>query len=357
MKILYSLCSWGLGHATRGLPVIRRLVRDGHEVVIYTTGRGLSLLKAELGDSCSFIESVPYPSPYSDKFGFAFRFLKVAPRIIRVIKSENLEMKKIIKERGIELIISDSRFGSYSEDVPSFLLFHQLRFIAPCRFFLGEMLTEGFNQGLQYKFNKVLVPDYEDPLSNLSGDLSHNLRYFKKENVEYIGILSDYEKQDVPQDIDYLFSISGPEPTRTVLEEKLFSQISLLKGKIVVAQGKPGEFSMEERGNVTVYSYLEKKRRDELMNRSKMVVSRSGYTTVMDVSEIGRKVLFIPTPGQTEQVYIGQHLNKLKLFYSVAQGKLQLDRDVETARDFPGFIPPWKTGESVERLLKATGIL
>ena len=354
MKIIYSLCSWGLGHATRGLPVIRRLVKDGHEVIVYTTGRSLELLKTEIGNNARYIESIPYPSPYSDKIGFAFRFLKTAPKILALIKEEEKDISKIVQENKIDIIVSDSRFGSHCKSAPSFLLFHQLRFIAPLRLRPAEMFTEYYNHFLQDKFEKIIVPDYGN--NSLSGDLSHNLRYFKKEKVEYIGILSDFEKIQTDDDIDYLFSISGPEPTRTILEEKLLSQIDLLKGNIAVSLGKPGKFTKKTIKNAVVYSFLEKKRRDELMNRAKMVVSRSGYTTIMDVAEIEKKAFFIPTPGQTEQLYLASYLEKSGLFHSVKQNKLKIDIDTEEALKYKGFKPPWRTSESVEMFLKVIGV-
>lgn len=354
MKILFSLCSWGLGHATRSLPILRRLVKDSHDVTIYTSGRSLLLLQSELKDSCRFIASTPYPSPYSAKIGFALRFLKVAPKIIKLIKEENIEVSRIVKENKIDLIISDSRFGSYSEDVPSYLIFHQLRFIAPLRLMPAEMLTEYYNHNLQKKFEKIIVPDYAD--NSLSGDLSHNLRYYSPEKVAYIGILSDFETLDVKQDIDCLFSISGPEPTRTILEERLFSEIHKLKGNIAVVLGKPGKFTKEVTGNIEIYSYLEKERRDELMNRAKIVVSRSGYTTIMDVAEINKKAFFIPTPGQTEQVYLGNYLEKAGFFHSIKQSKLKLDKDIEYALKYKGFKPAWKTKDSIEKFIAVTGL-
>ncbi len=354
MKIIYSLCSWGLGHATRGLPVIRRLIKDGHEVIIYTSGRSLELLRSELGNGARYIASVPYPSPYSAKVGFAWRFLKNAPKIMKIIKEETKDIAKIAQENKIDLIISDSRFGSHCKFAPSYLLFHQLRFIAPFRLMPAEIVTEYYNHYLQDKFEKIIVPDFAE--NSLSGDLSHNLKFYKKEKIEYIGILSDFEKTDIGEDIDFLFSISGPEPTRTILEEKLFSQINLLKGNIAVALGKPGKFTKEVIGNAVVYSFLEKKRRDELMNRAKMVVSRSGYTTVMDVAEIDKKAFFIPTPGQTEQVYLAKHLENKGFFHSVKQRKLKLDYDTEVALQYKGFKPPWKTDRSVEKFLNAVGI-
>lgn len=355
MKIFFSLCSWGLGHATRSLPILRRLVKDSHEVIIYTSGRSLALLQSELQDDVRFIASVPYPSPYSDKIGFAFRFLKTAPKIMKIIKEENIDVARIVRENKVDLIISDSRFGSYSRTVPSYLIFHQLRFIAPLRLAPAEMVTEFYNHNLQNKFEKIIVPDYAE--NSLTGDLSHNLRYFKPEKIEYIGILSDFESLDVKHDIDYLFSISGPEPTRTMLEERLFSQFHLLNGSsIAVALGKPGKFTKEVVGNTVIYSYLEKARRDELMNRAKIVVSRSGYTTIMDVAEINKNAFFIPTPGQTEQVYLANYLEKMKFFHSVNQRKLKLDEDIGDAFKYKGYFPPWKTKDSVEKFLKVVGL-
>ncbi len=354
MKILYSLCSWGLGHATRSLPVIRRLVNGSHEVTIYGTGRSLFLLKSELKDSCRFITSTPYPSPYSDKIGFVFRFIKTAPAIIKIIKEENIEVSKIARDNKIDMILSDSRFGSYSKDIPSYLIFHQLRFIAPLRLLPAEMFTEYYNHFLQDNFLKIIVPDYEN--NSLSGDLSHNLRYFLKDKVEYVGILSDYEYHDSEKDIDYLFSVSGPEPTRTVFEENVFSQLKFLKGKIAVSLGKPGKFTKEVIDGTVIYSYLEKERRDELMNRARMVVSRSGYTTIMDVAELGKKAFFIPTPGQTEQLYLASYLKKAGNFYSTPQRKLMISEDIKKAAKFPGYQPLWKTSKSVENILKVIKI-
>jgi uncharacterized protein (TIGR00661 family) len=354
MKIFYSMCSWGLGHATRSLPVIRRLINESNEVIIYTSGRSLALLKSELHDNCEFIASTEYPSPYSDKIGFALRFLKTAPAILNVIKQENIEVIDLVKKRKIDIIISDSRFGSYCKDIPSYLVFHQPRFIAPFRILPAEIITEYLNHFLINKFDKIIIPDYEN--NSLSGDLSHNLHYFNSDKVKYIGILSDFEQLDIKEDIDYLFSISGPEPTRTLLEKQIMAQLQNLKGNIAVSLGKPGEFKKETLGNAVIYSFLEKQRRDELMNRAKMVVSRSGYTTIMDVAEIGKKAFFIPTPGQTEQLYLAHHLKKTGKFYSHKQKNININQALETAKNYTGFTPPWKTDKSIENLFREIGL-
>ena len=182
---------------------------------------------------------------------------------------------------------------------------------------------------------KFLVPDDRD--NPLSGDLSHNLRFFKDGKVEYLGILSSLRKLEVKEDIDYFISLSGPEPQRTILERKLLKQAPLLKGKVVIALGKPEEYKEEIKGNIRIISFLDRERQEEIMNRAKLVIARPGYTTLMELAFLGKKALLIPTPGQTEQIYLASYHRSKGNFYSVDQDELDLVRDVERAKQYKGI--------------------
>ena len=179
------------------------------------------------------------------------------------------------------------------------------------------------------------MPDYKE--NSLSGDLSHNLRKIDENRIHYVGALSDFKKKKTKNDIDYLISISGPEPQRTLLEKKLLSQVDELKGNIVITLGKTEEMQIINKENIKVYSFLEKEAREDLLNRSKLVVSRSGYSTIMDLAVLGKKALMTPTPGQIEQEYLSQYHNNKKTFYSVNQESLDLKRDVEIAEKTTGI--------------------
>ena len=335
MKVLFAVCSWGLGHATRDLPLIQRMIEAGHNVTVVGTGRSLSLLRKELGKNCRFLDIPDYSSPYSEKGFLVAKFVGYLPVYIEEIVREHRKIKKLVRKDGYERIISDNRFGVYDSTIPSYFISHQLRFIPPRRVKIFERATEGFNYSFKRNFLKFLVPDDRD--NPLSGDLSHNLRFFKDGKVEYLGILSSLRKLKVKEDIDYFISLSGPEPQRTILERKLLKQAPLLKGKVVIALGKPEEYKEEVRGNIRIISFLDREKQEEIMNRAKLVIARPGYTTLMELAFLGKKALLIPTPGQTEQIYLASYHRSKGNFYSVDQDELDLVRDVERAKQYKGI--------------------
>jgi UDP-N-acetylglucosamine transferase subunit ALG13 len=201
------------------------------------------------------------------------------------------------------------------------------------------------------RYAAVLVPDFEEP--NLTGILSHNLRYLPKDRIKYIGMLSHLRKLDLPQDIDYLISLSGPEPQRTILEKRVLAQVGQLKGKVIIAGGKPGGKDENLGPNVQHFAFLNAQQQQDAMNRAKFIVTRSGYTTMMELVELEKtQVLLLPTPGQTEQEYLGDYCEKRRYYRHMSQFRLQLVRDARTQKSFTGFPAPWKTAESVARAME-----
>lgn len=351
MRILFAVCSWGLGHATRDLPLIRGILEAGHNLTLIGKGRSLSLLKSELKDSCHYISIPDYSSVYSEREFSVARFLGYFPVYIDEIVREHSRVRKLIKKEKFERIISDNRFGIYDKEIPSYFISHQLRFIAPGRIKLFEMATEGFNYSFfKEKFYIFLIPDNKE--DSLSGDLSHNLRYFKESKVKYLGVFSDLKKMDIEQDIDCFISLSGPEPQRTVLEKIILKQALSLKGKVVIALGRPEDPRERFHKHLHIFGCLERKKQQEIMNRAKLVVTRSGYTTLMELAALSRKALLIPTPGQTEQVYLAEYHKKKKNFYSVNQDELDLVRDVEEAKQCKGLSCEVKTDKAVEAFME-----
>ena len=351
MKTLFAVCSWGLGHATRDIPLMRGILKAKHSLTIVGKGRSLELLKGELGDGCQYVSMSDYSSVYSKKDFSVAKFLGYFPFYIDEIVKEHIKIKKLVRKEKYERIISDSRFGVYDKKIPSYFIFHQLRFISPVRIRLFEMATERFNYSfLKENFSMFLVPD--DKRDPLSGDLSHNLRYFRDNKVEYLGIISDLKKREVKQDIDYFISLSGPEPQRTVLEKIILKQASSLKGKVVIALGRPEDQRNRTFNHLRIFGYLGRKKQEEIMNRAKLVITRSGYTTLMELVALNKKALLIPTPGQTEQVYLADYHRKKGNFYSVSQDELNLTRDVEIASQYRGLSDEVDTDKAVEIFMK-----
>jgi uncharacterized protein (TIGR00661 family) len=350
MKIIYAVCSWGLGHATRSLPVIRKLIEENNELTIISNGRSLELLKKELGKNIKYIDIPDYPMLLSENSrNFMAKSFVYWPLFISRMESGLQKLKKILENSKCDRILSDARYDMYSRTIPSFFISHQIRIMNPLRIKMFERGSEIFNLFFFKRFAGVIIPDYKD--DNLSGELAHNLRRIDEKKMHYVGILSDFKKKQTKKDIDYLISISGPEPQRTMFEEKLVSQVNDLKGNIIVTLGKTEKKDKFNKKNIQTYSFLTKEKREDLLNRTKLVISRSGYSTIMDLAIIGTKALMTPTPGQIEQEYLGQYHNKKGTFYSVNQNKIELKRDVEIAKKTTGIKRKCNVDDSVENII------
>lgn len=353
-KILVSPLSWGLGHATRDLPIIRRFLELGHQVTIASSGRTLELLKREVPE-CEFLTLEDYPPPYTRSRWFILKFALYIPAMLAAIHREHVRARQIIRDGGFDLVLSDNRFGVCAPEVPCFFISHQLRFAAPWFLWPFELGAELFNRIHHRKFQRVIVPDVADPEANLSGKLSHRLIAPKRERYFYAGVLSSTRRMEIDQDVDLFVSISGPEPQRTMLEGTIRDQLPRLAeyGRVVVALGKPEVTEVENpAGNVEVHGFLDRARQQEMLNRAKLIISRSGYTTVMELAELGRKALLIPTPGQTEQVYLSEYYEKSGQFHSVSQYELDLPRDLEVAMTYPGAAGEHDTERNLDRLFE-----
>jgi len=351
MEIIYGVCSWGLGHATRSLPVIRKLIDENNDLTIISGGRALELLQKELDPNIEYIHIPDYPMLVSENSRqFMAKSAVYWPLFIRKMQKGQSKLSKILKNRKCDKIISDGRYDIYSKDIPSFFISHQMRIMNPLRIKTFENGSEIFNLFFFFKrFKGVFVPDFKK--DSLSGDLSHNLKKIDEEKIHYVGALSDFKKKSTEKDIDYLISISGPEPQRSLLEKKLLSQVDQLEGKIVITLGKTEKNDTINKKNVTIHTFLTKEKREDLLNRAKIVVSRSGYSTIMDLAVIGTKALMIPTPGQIEQEYLSEYHNTKKTFYSVNQQDIDLLKDVELAKKMTGIQRKCDVDKSVEEII------
>lgn len=347
-----SPLNWGLGHSTRDIPIIRELLSHGHEVTVATSGNALTLLKKEFPD-CNFIFFKDYPAPYSSTRFFLPKFVANIPVLLKAMADERKKLTQILSQDKYDLIISDNRLGVYSDKIPSYFITHQLRFSLPdylWPFELGTLYGQGFF--FHAKFDGLIVPDISPNGHNLSGKLCQSNLDATKQMIYYAGILTSTKKMNIDKDLDYLIIVSGPEPQRTKLEEIVRKQVGKLPGEKVVLLGSPQKDEKKKLdADTTVYSYVSTEEKIELMNRARFLISRSGYTTMMELAELEkRKGLFTPTPGQTEQEYLSKYYAKKGWFYSKSQYKLRLSEDVETATDYNGFPEVPKTRENVKKL-------
>jgi UDP:flavonoid glycosyltransferase YjiC (YdhE family) len=352
---LISPLNWGLGHSTRDIPLIKELLRNGHEVTVATSGNALVLLKKECPE-CNFILYKDYPTPYSSTRFFLPKFVASIPILLKAMLDERKRLTQILSKDKYDVIISDNRMGVYSDKVPSYFITHQLRFSLPDYLKPFEVGTLYVNAFFHARYTGVIVPDVKPNGSgnNLSGKLANSNIKLTNDKAYYAGILTSTEKKKVDQDLDFLIIVSGPEPQRTKLEEIILKQVRKLPGEKVVLLGSPQREAHQKLDeHTTVHSYVSTEEKVELMNRARFLISRSGYTTMMELAELDKKHgLFTPTPGQTEQEYLSRYYARQGWFLSRSQYKLRFPDDVDAAMRFKGFPEMPKTEENVRRLYR-----
>jgi len=351
-RILFAVHDWGLGHATRSLVLIRALVQRGDAVtILMAESPGLALLRAELGDACEFYPYEDIPKPFSRYPAvFYFRMSCSVPQIWLRFTLEQRLTERLVRERRLDAVVSDSRLGVWSREAPSYCVFHSLRQIIPGRPRQLERIVERAQRYALRGYRAILVPDVEGD-DALAGDLAHDLDVDWRGKLVYIGPLSELQPNGAAEDIDYFFSISGVEPHHTMLAERVLAALPALRGRSVVALGRPGTGGdVRTIGSATIHGYLDRRAQREMLARARVIVGRSGYTTLMEAAGFGKRALFVPTPGQSEQEYLAKlHCERGRVF-STVQSALDIPRDLAPAEAASG-LPRLRTDTAVPRFL------
>jgi len=302
-RILVAALNWGLGHAARCIPIIYELQKQGAEVVIGSDNEALCMLQMEF----PALETIALPA-YDVRYKYSNMFLNIAPQVPKLLRMLFLErrfLNRIIKSIKIDALISDNRYGLYSKSIPTAFLTHQLNIQIPNP--LVSAWINAMNQHYMQQYSFVWVPDLAGA-DNLSGTLGHGLSL---PTIRYIGSLSRLQNDVQPiSDYDMVAILSGPEPQRSYFEEKLKEQMLALPLKSILVQGRPErENSLQVEGPLTILPFANSNTVAALMQHAKLFIARSGYSSLMDISKMGVKpLLLVPTPGQTEQVYLARQL-------------------------------------------------
>lgn len=322
-NILVAPLNWGLGHATRCIPIIRALQQTGYTPILASDGAALAMLQKEF-PKLQWLELPSYEIEYAKEGkDFKWKMLKNAPKMIDAILAEKKIVKQWVKEYNLCGIISDNRLGVVSKKVPSVFITHQLNVLTGNT----SWLTGKLHRQIIRKFTECWVPDSEG-IVNLSGKLGH--LNDSDLNVRYIGPLSRFEQKALPFKYDLMIILSGPEPQRGMLEELLTHEVATFDGKVLFVKGvMEKEQRRMQIGNVDFYNFMTSADLEKAFNESKIVLSRSGYTTVMDLTKLGKKAFFIPTPGQYEQEYLAKKLKKDGLVPYAKQENFRIENLLE----------------------------
>jgi epoxyqueuosine reductase len=312
--VLFAPLNWGLGHATRDIPIIKQYISEGYDIVISANGRAKSLLKREF-PNLRFINIWEYKVRYAPKFLFIPFLIFQMPIFYFSFLIEHIILKRAIKKYNISTVISDNRYGLWNKNIKSIIITHQLFIKLPKRIKFLEKILHTKTQKLINKFDECWVPDFKDEHISLSGELSHGMiKSYKK--IKYINPLSRFDKNIRQYDVDIpdiLVLISGPEPYRSYFERDIEKQFKNTVKRVLIICGKPNEFFDDKvylKNGITKVGHIDTELLKFYIVNAQQIIARSGYSTIMDLYTLGVSAKLIPTPNQQEQEYLAEYNRK-----------------------------------------------
>ena len=319
--ILICPLNWGLGHATRMIPLINHALANNFEVLIASDGDALALLK----NHYPLLTCIELPSlniRYGKGIWAPVIFLFSIPQILRWIKRDNKALQTIVNQHQVDVIVSDNRWGLWNKKVTSIFVTHQIMVKMPRPLVFLEKPVFHVQQWVLRHFDELWIPDFADQNLNLSGDLSH--KYKPKKPTKYIGILSQFTplQSTVEYKYDVAVILSGPEPHRSILEQRLIAVLKQSSLKTIIVGGKIGSSTMVSYPYITYIPFANTETLQQIFATSNYIICRSGYTSIMDLMQLGKTALLIPTPSQTEQEYLAEYLSQKAWFISVKQNEI-----------------------------------
>ena len=322
MKVLVAPLDWGLGHATRCVPVVREFLRKGAEVEIAVVKANAAFFREvfpEVRQRIAPAYNIVYPK---HAINMALWLVQKSSHLNAVIRFEHRFAEEMVARHGYDIIVSDNRFGFYSTKAHSVYMTHQRRIAFPAAFAALEGLGIRWHNSVMKHFDEVWVPD-EERFQGYAGSLSHVSGC--PVPLKFVGLLSRFADLDAEKNADcglenararfgregqnVLAVVSGVEPARTQFETKLREILAQVPGNHVMVLGKPQKgLNTWTEGNIEFHNHLPTEEFARAVKNADWVISRGGYSTVMDMAFLGAQCIFVPTPGQYEQVALAKDL-------------------------------------------------
>ena len=336
-RILVAPLDWGLGHTARCVPVIAHLQACGHIPIVACNAWQRVFIEKTFGP-IDIIDLPGYNITYSRWNQYAQAgLLSQIPGILRTIRTERQWLQHTVQQHRIEGIISDNRYGLYHDTLPSVIMTHQLQIKTGMGSAADRTLQKMHYKYLE-RFAATWVVDAPGT-PNLGGGLSHPQTLPR--NAVHMGLLSRFANESAGNESgDIVILLSGPEPQRGELEKILWAQAYSIDRKITFIAGSATAVVPQHiPAHITYHAQLAGAALLSVLKNAGLVVCRSGYSTLMDLVALHKKAILLPTPGQTEQQYLGTHLHTQGIFYCTPQKKFNLVHALSAAQQFPFHIP------------------
>lgn len=334
-RVLIAPLDWGLGHATRCIPVIKELISRNCDVILAGSGDSLQLLRNEFPG----LRSLPLPGyqpVYPTAGSMVWKMARQLPKFIDVIKTEHRQLEHFIQVNNVELVLSDNRFGCWSRQIPSVFMTHQRNILMPDGFRWLANAVNRFNHAMIERFTYCWIPDCPGT-SSLAGILTAGVS--GERQPRYIGTLSRFTRLgESEKKFDVLVLLSGPEPQRSLFEAIVVGQLQQSGLRYFVVRGIVSSKGSNLHTGGNCADFLSGRELQTVIEESSIVISRSGYSTIMDLARLERKAILVPTPGQTEQEYLASALMAKKVAYSMEQHRFNISLALNESQKYTGFV-------------------
>lgn len=287
--ILIAPLDWGMGHLTRCLPLIHVFLKNECKIIFAGTTFQCEWVKRECPNIIT--EEVEGYQIRLDSDKSTYRqMLTQTSKMLYAIKAEKEVAQKLSEKYSVDTIVSDNRYGFRTPKTQSIFITHQLAPPVPkLRTLVTKKILNWVNE-----FDECWIQDEEQ--GALCPELNKSELNIPK---SFIGWSSRFSKVASPILNKYTFIASGPEPQLSKFSQEI--------AKIVERTGKnyqlvvPKDLGLK---NQVVNPSTEEL--NKIINASEIIVSRAGYTSIMELSVVGKKAILVPTPGQYEQSYLAQ---------------------------------------------------
>jgi UDP-N-acetylglucosamine:LPS N-acetylglucosamine transferase len=308
-RILLSPLNWGLGHVTRTIPIIQAFIQSQNEVIICCDSDQEEIYRKYFPELW-YVYHKGYPFSFKGKGNWSLDIMRHVFSLNDFLAEEKKRVDQLVEKFNPDLVISDQRFGFLSVKVKSIIISHQLNLPLNRLNIAGKLL----NKRMLNRFDEIWIPD--NGAERLSGDLSNGAN----SKSYFIGTCSRFHYDAIDKYLPrqktykYLGIVSGPSPYSDLFLADLIQKFSKLEDKCSIISHVKGDLNSIG-DNVDFFLRPDHELFLKTLLKSDTVISRSGYTTLMDIIETGNKAIFIPTKGQKEQVYLAKHLRNRDRWY------------------------------------------
>ena len=350
-RILVCPLNWGLGHATRCIPIVKELLQAGAEVIIGANGDAAALLKKEF-PSLVHLDTPGITMKYSKaRLLFPLVMASQFGNFKKQIAEEKNWLEKTIVAYNIDGVISDNRYGLYITKIPSVLITHQLNIKTGFGNWVDAVVNKMFLLPLLNRFSTIWIPDNEMGYT-LGGELSHP-KQKPSARLFYLGLVNRFANSTNEEAAKILVLLSGPEPQRTILEKKIIADCEFSRERIVIVRGLPASTDkLKNTTQVQFHNYLSGEELATEIKQAALVIARSGYSTLLEILPLQKKSILIPTPGQTEQEYLASKLYQEKKALVFKQKDFNFNAAITKARKFSYEIPDLPANQQLSNTVK-----